>query len=55
VFELRGLPVPAHNQIEPAEQFATVRLFCDRTHRLLKSFKLTPANSANTKIVPLNG
>jgi predicted ATPase/DNA-binding SARP family transcriptional activator len=47
VFELNGLPVPAPDQIEPAGQFAAVRLFCDRAHRLLRSFKLTPANSAD--------
>lgn len=45
MFRLRGLPVPKAAQVEQAGQFAAVRLFCDRAHRLQKSFKLTAQNN----------
>jgi predicted ATPase/DNA-binding SARP family transcriptional activator len=47
VFELNGLPIPTPEQIEQAGQFAAVRLFCDRAHRLSKSFRYTADNSPN--------
>jgi predicted ATPase/DNA-binding SARP family transcriptional activator len=47
IFELNGLPVPTPEQIEQAGQFAAVRLFCDRAHRLAKSFKYTLDNRSN--------
>ncbi|VAW39686.1 hypothetical protein MNBD_CHLOROFLEXI01-1856 [hydrothermal vent metagenome] len=47
MFRLRGLPVPTDEQVEQAGQFAAVRLFCDRAHRLQKPFKLTPKNASD--------
>lgn len=44
MFRLRGLPVPDGDSLQEAARFAAVRLFCDRAHRLRKSFKLTAEN-----------
>ncbi|MEM8862603.1 MAG: BTAD domain-containing putative transcriptional regulator, partial [Chloroflexota bacterium] len=48
LFQLEGLAYPADSLsgVE-IDQFSAVRLFCDRAHRLLKSFKLTHENTAD--------
>ncbi len=41
LFELQGLPVPGSSTDAAATDFAAIRLFVDRAHRLDKQFKLT--------------
>ncbi|MBK8988228.1 MAG: tetratricopeptide repeat protein [Chloroflexi bacterium] len=53
LFRLRGLPVPVPvpEQIEQAGSFDAVRLFCDRAHRVEKSFKLTVDNRGDVSAI----
>jgi DNA-binding SARP family transcriptional activator/predicted ATPase len=44
LFYLTGLPVPPPSELSQATNYAAVRLFLDRAHRLQKNFKLTEHN-----------
>lgn len=45
LFQLEGLPFPKDTkETKTADQFPAVRLFCNRAHRLLKSFRLSEKN-----------
>ncbi|MEM7113945.1 MAG: BTAD domain-containing putative transcriptional regulator [Chloroflexota bacterium] len=45
LFQLEGLPFPKNElETETADQFPAVRLFCNRAHRLLKTFRLSAEN-----------
>ncbi|MEZ4594814.1 MAG: BTAD domain-containing putative transcriptional regulator [Chloroflexota bacterium] len=42
LYRLHGLPYPESNHDPDAAQFAAIRLFVDRAHRLNKQFRLSP-------------
>ena len=45
IYRLRGLPVAPADDLAHAGQYAAVHLFCDRAHRLQKSFRLSADNA----------
>ncbi|MEM7798314.1 MAG: NB-ARC domain-containing protein, partial [Chloroflexota bacterium] len=48
LFQIEGLPYPTGPDTgREIDQFPAIRLFCNRAHRLLKTFRLSPQNQSD--------